>query len=369
MTAFSIKIDQKAKKLIWQIAIGVVLAVMVITVLGLPTQAAAQKRGAPENPYRAAYVSAREYWAFVKFFSLFRDRLEIEGWGSKVAFPGELKLILDDYESPEAKNAAVSRLLDREDIDLVLSLGTEATQYVLNNNSQGRPVLGCSISNPISSFLIEDAEYSTKPNFTTVIFNNSLANNMFAIFHQFLGFKKLGIVYADNEFARSYSFLNEAREVARDRGFELLEYDRLDSAESYESCVRGVQDLVQRGIDALFITNTACFDTNSNNLKELYTLLYDNHIITLAAEDFDQVRLYALFGYIFMELSPIVIEFQVNQAIKILSGKKTNEIPIKVNAFSQYVINLAAAERLNLIIDDSLLIFSDILFLDLKGME
>ena len=63
------------------------------------------------------------------------------------------------------------------------------------------------------------------------------------MFHRIVGFNNLGIAVEDTEDGRNYAAVNEARQIAKERGFELITCNVLDlipdKQKAERSCFRG----------------------------------------------------------------------------------------------------------------------------------
>jgi ABC-type uncharacterized transport system substrate-binding protein len=337
-------------------------------VLSAPTLAAAPLKGTPENPYRLAIVSSQNLWAYERLENLLIEAINNLGWEDRLVMPPELKSTWDNYGVDDYPKLA-QQLLERNDYDLILSFGTVTTKTLLAQNTQGRNILGLGISNPVTAGIVKQEAFSGIPNFTTVVFPYSPGQSMFIIFHNMLKFKKLGILYTDSEVGRANAFLPEARDVARERGFQLVEYSQVDRKETYESCLDGLNYLLAQEIDSLYLPSLTCFNSRSNDLKEFYQLIYDHNVIPMTSEDREQIRNYAMVGFSFDESRSSVAEFHVNQIIEILNGKSPGEVNMITEFNTEFLLNLAAAEKLGIDLDLEFLRASDCLYLELYGLN
>jgi ABC-type uncharacterized transport system substrate-binding protein len=223
----------------------------------------------------------------------------------------------------------------------------------------------------VTAGLVKGLDYSGNPNFTTIVFAQSPGLTIFTVFHHLLKFKKMGLLYHDSPAGRSIAFLEEARQIGRDRGFEVVEYNQVELHGNgiVESCRKGLDYLIKEGINAIYLASYKCFDSRQNDLKPFFKVIYDNKIMVLSAEERDLVYKFGLIGYLFSQSRKSVFEFQAKQAIQILEGKKPGDVLMKGNFTNEIILNLAAAEKLNLNLDSSFLSESDILYMELEGMK
>jgi len=351
---------------------------------------------AGQVPFRLAYVEAEPYWSYDEHFDEFKKALEALGWGGRVSYPPELHFSWGERTADYPGRAR--SLLAREDCDLILSFGTEASRVLLAENKKyGRRILGLSISNPQGAGLIDSPEDSGSPHFSTISFGEVPGPYMFVLFHHLVKFKKLGLMYQNSRSGRAYAYLDDARQAARDRGFELVEHSAVGPRESPEDCLAAVEDLIGRGVDAIFIPNIQCFGamppkraggdgdrpTMSGPVRDgqtppspyipeklvpIYEKIYQSRVATFAAEDEAQVRLFALMGLLFSDPESLGA-LQAEQAVRILSGEEPGSLPMVAPFRCQFLLNLAAAERLGLSFGPEVVSLSDRLYLTLPGLE
>ncbi len=82
-------------------------------------------------------------------------------------------------------------------------------------------------------------------------------------------------MYYDSESGRYFSNIDDAREVAGEKGFEVIEYKKVASTDDHEQCIEGLKWLVSQGIDAFFQPAISCFDWNRCDVKGIYEFYYD----------------------------------------------------------------------------------------------
>lgn len=329
-----------------------------------PASAALRKT----EPFRIAYVEAGPYWEYASLFNSIKKGLQTKGWDDRVVFPPELTLSLDwGEESRKLYREKVRELLSREDIDLVLSLGTEATLTVLRENPRRLPVVAGAITNPLDAGIIKSPTDSGADNLTTC-FNPLAGRHMFITFHSLVDFKKLGIMYEKSEQAKTYAFTSEAIDTGRDLGFEVLVYDQLSAAATVADCARGVRELHQRGADAIFISEINCFDLDAVDPSPIYDYLDANRIPTFSASDRAQVRNFAMMGLLLFDIESVGL-FQAGQVIDILNGASPHDLSMLAPVNYRLLINLEVAEKNGMDLPMDVLIMADEIFLKQERLE
>jgi ABC-type uncharacterized transport system substrate-binding protein len=106
-----------------------------------------------------------------------------------------------------------------------------------------------------------------------------------------VGFKKLGMAYADTDAGRSYAALDPVKEVAKERGFEIINCFAKDdipdsklAAASVEQCF---QELVKKA-DAIYVTKQN--GVNKRSIPELVTIANSGRIPTFSQSGSEEVN-------------------------------------------------------------------------------
>lgn len=206
---------------------------------------------------RIGYLEAGRFWLFDRTFDAFQQALAGHP-GIRVAYPA------DAHFSPgwEPENMArlpelADNLMQRDDLDLVVGMGTAAVKALLARNNGHTPILGMGMADPVAAGVVRSVTDSGADNFTCHVVADRWAT-MFRVFHDVVHFRKLGVLYQDTPEGRVYSALNDAQSVASELGFEVVPYGRLSSAETDDECRQGLAWLRDKGMDAFFIGPLNC---------------------------------------------------------------------------------------------------------------
>ncbi|MEZ4525694.1 MAG: hypothetical protein R2941_07225 [Desulfobacterales bacterium] len=127
--------------------------------------------------------------------------------------------------------------------------------FFLKVNNGKTPIVAISVSDPIKSKFVLNEQDSGIDNFTVRIVPNQF-KRMFEIFHDRAGFKKLGIDDWDTENGKKYTNLDDAHLVAKERGFEIIEYNKVMNQE--RGRLSQGSGTVSAKIDAFFILALNC---------------------------------------------------------------------------------------------------------------
>lgn len=216
------------------------------------------------------------------------------------------------------------------------------------------------VADPVGAGIVDQNTGGTAPNLT-IHYVKDKWYKVFALFHEALPFKRLGVMYHDSPEGLSYSNVHEAREVARERGFTLVEYPGLDKAESIATCTEGVNELLQQGIDAFYISALNCFDWTQENPQPMFDALSNRGIRTFARDGSVHVRRGALMGLSTLDYVPLGRFYADRIAQRLGLLPATAELE-KETYTPKITLNLVTAKNLGMDIPLLLLISSDEIF-------
>ncbi|SDN25458.1 ABC-type uncharacterized transport system, substrate-binding protein [Desulfonauticus submarinus] len=307
---------------------------------------------------RIGYLEAGQFWAYDGIYNAFKQSLKEKGWGNKIEFPPNAHFSpgWEPEHVPEYEQRA-RELMERKDIDFVIAMGTAATQALLKVNNGKKPILAMGVADPLASGFIKSYHDSGIDNFTIRVVPNRW-KIMFEIFYDVVHFKKLGIMYSDTKTGRVYANLKDAREVAKEKGFKLIEYNKLSTAEELCECDKGLDYLISKGIDAFFISSLVCFDWTKSDVQKLMNKLIKNKIPTFARDGSSYVQAGALMGFSSMDFSAMG-DFLANMAIQIFKGKKPRDVNMIDRPSPKIAVNLETALKIGFDFPVTILIASD----------
>ena len=178
-----------------------------------------------------------------------------------------------------------------------------------------------------------------------------------------VGFQRLGLIYSLAQNSKLYANVEEAHKIARERGFEVVEYGRISAAETEEECMEGLRWLVDQGIDAFYIPTIACFDYSLNlkSSRKLLTFLMEKNIPSFAREGTVGVRSGALMGLSTLDLSDEG-DFLANMIISILQGAKPRSIPMVMSTPPSLSLNMYTAQEIGFYPTFDMLTACDVIF-------
>ena len=314
----------------------------------------------PARPKVAAYFEAGPYWEFSLLQKEITKALQQRGVGQYIVFPNEFH-ISPGWNAPDSVYRAEARkLMDNPAIDVIISMGTEATKALLLENNGKTPIMSVDVADPAGAGIVDPVTGKGAANLT-IRYTKNKWFKVFALFHEALPFRRLGIMYHDSPEGLSYSNVREAREVARERGFNLVEYPFLDKAESIESCTKGVNRLMQQGIDAFYISALNCFDWTQADPQKIFDILNAEKIKTFARDGSVHVSKGALMGLSTLDYVPLGKFYADHMAAKL--GLLPPNTQLEEAAYTPKIaLNLVTAQKMGMDLPLVLLISSDEIF-------
>ncbi|MCF8045861.1 MAG: hypothetical protein K9J83_08360, partial [Desulfarculaceae bacterium] len=315
--------------------------------------------------FRVGYLEGGNYWLFNRTFNAVKEAHEEKGWLDRISFP-EKAYYSPGWDAGESVwNRKAQNLMGTEDLDLVIGMGTDGTRALLKENNGTTPILGMGVSNALKSGFIKSNEDSGIENFTVRIVPGRY-KRMFEIFHQVIGFENLGLIYPDTESGRDYTNLESAREVAQEKGFEIVEYTL--EKEDAQSCLKGLQALVNQGMDAFFIPSLLCFDWEKSDVDKLLAFLREKQIPTFARNGSRDVRAGALMGFSTIDFSTRG-QFLADKMIRILEGAEPRDLTMVDDAVPAISLNIHVAQQIGFDPPFDILAATDEIYREIKLPE
>lgn len=337
-----------------------------IVLLAVATAALAQggrkkQIAQPKNKvYRVAVLEAGTNWVHDKMLKALKAALAEKGWGDKVQFPADAHSINTWTTMGKAGTMHMAaQLMQRTDIDLVIGLGTEPAQALLANNNGRTPIVAMTLSDPLGAGVVTSAEDSGVDNLTTCVMPDQWLN-MLRLFHTVVRFKKLGILYEDTAAGRTYTSLEDARDVAREKGVRLIEFPHLKRGASVSECKSGLEWLVKNGADAIYLPDIPCFDWTTDDTRPLLNYLREHRVAAFARTGLPLVQLGALMGAYDFELKPLG-KFHAGQMISIFQGVQPRKLKMVMPDAVGLSLNLKTARMMGRDLSPDVLVNADVI--------
>ena len=243
------------------------------------------------------------------------------------------------------KQAVIHRLNTQKDIDLMLAMGTKAGQD-LANNEHSVPVIVMSSSNPIGSKIIKSAQDSGFDHVNARV-DPTRYERQIRIFHDIIGFEKLGIVYETHTVdGRTYAAVSDVEKVAKERGFEVVSchapFSNISKEKAEQAVIKCHNELAPK-VDAFYITVHR--GVALSKMPELLAPFFKHKISTFSQRGSREVQYGALLS-IARAGFKFIAGFHAETIAKIFNGAKPRDLEQVFEDPPRIAINLKTAEKI-----------------------
>jgi ABC-type uncharacterized transport system substrate-binding protein len=248
----------------------------------------------------------------------------------------------DDVLRKKTVETVLRRLNEQKDIDLLIAMGTAAGKDFANDRHK-TPTIVISASDPLGAGIIKSVEDSGFDHLHAQVDPNRYDRQL-KVFHEIMGFKKLGVAYEDTSNGRSYAALDKIEKVSKERGFEVVrcytKSDISDTRLAEESVMQCFNEL-SKSADAIYVTFQG--GVNMRSIPELVKIANQNHIPTFSQSGSEEVK-YGFLVSISQAGFKYVGEFHAGIIAKVLNGAKPNQLGQLFEEPPKIAINLKTAE-------------------------
>ncbi|MFC1821814.1 ABC transporter substrate-binding protein [Thermodesulfobacteriota bacterium] len=342
--------------------------------------------------WRIAYYEGGEYIDYQKIFTETIKGLMKLGWIEQAYIPqqkGEqtkelwnwlttkaksnyLQFIKDGHYSANwddklrEKTAAtvIKRLNQKNEVDLMIAMGTWAGKD-LANNSHSTPTEVVSASDPVAAGIIKSVEDS---GFDHVHAQTDpfRYERQVRVFHEIIGFNKMGICYEDTKAGRSYASIDKVEMVAKEKGFEIVraftKSDVADTKLAEASVKKAFQELAKKS-DAIYVTVQG--GVNYNSIPSLVHIANTNQIPTFSQSGSEEVK-YGFLASISQAGFKYIGEYHAEITAKILNGASPRELTQLFEEPPKIAINLKTAEAIGFDPPVDILLAADEIFQEIN---
>jgi ABC-type uncharacterized transport system substrate-binding protein len=240
------------------------------------------------------------------------------------------------------REKVIKRLKTKQDIDFMIAMGTWAGQDLANNEHKV-PVVVLSSSAPIRSKIVKSVEDSGFDHVHARV-DPTRYERQVQLFHDIIGFKKLGVAYEDTFEGRTYAAISDIEKVAKERNFEVVRcFSKNQVPEiqmANDSVVKCHEELAQK-VEAVYLTNQT--GVNINNMKRLLEPLMKSKIPTFSQIGSRDVR-YGVLLSIAQANFKYVGRFHAEIAARIFNGAKPRDLKQLFEDPPKISINLYTAQ-------------------------
>jgi ABC-type uncharacterized transport system substrate-binding protein len=271
----------------------------------------------------------------------------------------------DDDQRKANKSRLIRRLTSREEINLVIAMGTWAG-LDLANNKHSVPTIVMSTSDPVESGIIKSQDDSGYDHVHARV-DPYRYERQIRIFHDIIKFKKLGIAFENSIYGRSYSAIDTVEKVAADIGFEVVKcYTKSDISDTdvaSQSVIRCF-DKLSKEVDAIYVTIQG--GVNTESIPKLVEIANKNSIPTFSQLGSKEVEQGFLFSISRPGFKPAGLFLSATIA-QILNGANPRQLKQVFEETPSIAINLKTAEIVGLYLYADILAAADTIYRDIKA--
>ena len=289
-------------------------------------------------PYNQGQKEARLMWNWLAMYS----------GGNYIEFVPDAYYSLENMnaaESGETAQQIIQRLNERQDIDIVLVMGTKAGQLLASGHNV--PMLVFSASNAVESGIIKSSSDSGRDNLWAHV-EPMRYQRQIEIFHDLFNFKKLGMVYDDSPEGRVYAALDDVKKVGAERGFTITSVfvkDKQNNREMHrQQMLMAYHELANAGVDAVYCS--LYIDRDVRELSELFSPLYEKKIPIFAQMGAAEVRHGALLSVYRADFVGFG-KFSAHTIAQVFHGEKPRNLLQVFENTPSIVLNLEVAEKVD----------------------
>lgn len=281
-----------------------------------------------------------------------KESSQLWKWMSSQVKSQYIQFVEDAYWSanwdPKAqqknKEAFLTRIKNKKNIDIMIAMGTRAGQD-LANNEHAIPTVVMTSSDPVGSKIIKSVEDSGFDHVHARVdpFRYSRQLNLF---NDIIKFKRLGIFYEDSSEGRSYAAVPDVERIAKERGFEIVRCLTTAFAPKKRiaeaSVVACTKELAEK-VDAIYITVQQ--GVNSRSVPQLVEITNKYKIPTFSQSGPEEVKQGVLLSISYAGFK-YVGQFYVETLAKIMNGAKPRELTQLFEDPPKIAINLKTARTI-----------------------
>jgi len=268
----------------------------------------------------------------------------------------------------EAIRASVLQRLNKEDaVDFIFAMGTWAGQD-LANNQHHVPTFVLSASDPLGSGIIKSITYSGYDHVFARVSPQRYERQL-RLFHEIIGFKRLGVAFEDSENGRAYAALDGINKVAAEQQFELVQCHTLsdvpDSHIAIESVISCMNQLALK-VDALYITQQG--GVNNASIPKIVDIANTHNIPTFSQLGADEVKHGVLMSMSRSNFNAVGL-FLASSMGQVLNGGSPGKLNQIYEDELSISLNLKTAARIGIYLRAEWLAAADRIYLDIEAPE
>jgi ABC-type uncharacterized transport system substrate-binding protein len=235
----------------------------------------------------------------------------------------------------------IHRLNSKKDIDLLIAMGTWAGKDLANNKHTTKTMV-VSASDAVGAGIIESVDDSGFDHVHAYV-DPFRYQRQVKVFHDMIGFQKLGVAYENSVDGRSYAAIDMVEKVANERNFEIercyavsdiADVDRREK--EYVDCFRR---MAQKA-DAIYVTVHG--GVSARSIPEIVEIANSHHIPTFSQSGSEEVR-WGILASLSQAGFKYVGQFHAETFAKVFNGAKPRDLDQIFEEPKNVAINLKTA--------------------------
>lgn len=258
----------------------------------------------------------------------------------------------------------LERLNSKKDINLMIASGTWAGLDLANNNHSTSTMV-VSSSDPVAAGIVKSVENSGFDHVHATVQPYRYKMQL-ETFHDIVEFKRLGVAYHDSESGRSIAAMDKINDLKAKKGVEVLEChtidDTPDKAASENSVKQCFQQLVNKGADAVYVTQQNGISKNS--LPDIVKIFLESKTPSFSQAGSEEVAAGLLMSMSSANFS-FHGEFYANVIASIFNGTPAGKMSQILNTPKKIAVNLKTADAIGFDFSPEILKHADEIFEDI----
>ncbi len=334
--------------------------------------------------YKIGILQSGSYWEFNEHFRAILIGLQQNGWiNQNIEIPETtesieslLKILGDKYSDyiyfdpsyninlnwgDDMRKADKLKKATTANVDIILAFGGVAGSFFTNYETYPIPVLVEAVNDSVAAGISYSQSDSGK-NFITCRIDPNQYQRQVQLFHDLIGFKKLGIVYGDDEYGRLYGAVKDVEIVALKENFDIVRNTNVKEKVDKDTkrlYLAALEDVCRKA-DAVYIGASTAV-TEYDIMNDIVKILNKYKIPSFALEGSIRVKDGILMGVSSLEIEKIGL-YNANKIIAILSGEKPRALEQIFTGMPSIALNMTTLEKIGLDIPLETLASIDLLY-------
>ena len=248
----------------------------------------------------------------------------------------------NDKARLKQKKEVIERLAQKQDLDLMIAMGTWAGQDLANNEHE-TATLVLSSSDPIGAGIVKSAQRSGYKHIHATV-DPKRYERQIRVFHSITGFKRLGVAYENSENGRSYAAIDTIKSLSEEIGFKVVPcHTKSDISDTHlaEYTVISCFQKLTKTADAIYLTEQG--GVTSSSIPILVRTANKNNIPTFSQSGAEEVK-YGVLASLSQSNFKYFGEFHAITAANIFNGAEPYEVSQLFEEPPKMAVNLKTAK-------------------------